>query len=140
RRAAARDHHAARAAGRLAGPAALRDRRRHLARHVHRRRQRAHARHPVHSVRLQMKSMYIAMVALCAACTAKPNDSELATSIAKGLAAACPSGDSPADEAARNDCAGKLTEFAPLRDAMREPFIWGGQQPGIGYRLDMSTN
>jgi mono/diheme cytochrome c family protein len=87
-----------------------------------------------------MKQYAIAMVVV-AGCTAHhPADSELATSIATGLAAACPSGIDPADEAARNDCAGKLTEFAPLRDAMREPFIWGGQQPGIGYRLDMSTN
>jgi hypothetical protein len=87
-----------------------------------------------------MKSTYIAMVALCAACAAKPADKELATSIAKGLAAACPSGHDAADEEARNDCAGKLTELAVLRDTMREPFIWGGQQQGVGYRLDMSTN
>jgi hypothetical protein len=87
-----------------------------------------------------MKPTYtIAMIAL-AACTARPADHELATSIAKGLLAACPAGSSPADEAARNDCAGKLTELAVLRDAMREPFIWGGQQPGAGYRLDTSTN
>jgi hypothetical protein len=87
-----------------------------------------------------MKPTYtIAMIAL-AACTARPADHELATSIAKGLLAACPAGASPADEAARNDCAGKLTELAVLRDAMREPFIWGGQQPGAGYRLDTSTN
>jgi hypothetical protein len=88
-----------------------------------------------------MKRSYtIALVALTAACTARPADHELATSIAKGLLAACPAGSSPADEAARNDCAGKLTELAVLRDAMREPFIWGGQQPGAGYRLDTSTN
>ena len=66
----------------------------------------------------------IAMIALAAACTAsRPGDHELATSIAKGLVAACPAGSSPADEAARNDCAGKLTELGVLRDAMREPFI-----------------
>jgi len=81
----------------------------------------------------------IAMIAL-AACTARPGDHELATSIATGLVAACPAGSSPADEAARNDCAGKLTELGVLRDAMREPFIWGGQAAGAGYRLDMSTN
>jgi hypothetical protein len=82
----------------------------------------------------------IAMVVVTGCATHHPADSELATSIAKGLAAACPSGIDPGDEAARNDCAGKLTDFAPLRDAMREPFIWGGQQAGAGYRLDMSTN
>jgi hypothetical protein len=86
------------------------------------------------------RSYTIALVALTAACTAKPADHELATSIAKGLIAACPAGTSPADEVARNDCAGKLTELGVLRDAMREPFIWGGQQTGAGYRLDMSTN
>ena len=81
----------------------------------------------------------MAMIAL-AACTAKPADHELATSIAKGLVEACPAGSSPADEVARNDCAGKLTELGVLRDAMREPFIWGGQAAGAGYRLDTSTN
>jgi len=88
-----------------------------------------------------MKLPYtMAMVVIAGCATHHTSDSALATSIAKGLTAACPSGDSPGDEAARNDCAGKLTELAVLRDAMREPFIWGGQQPGIGYRLDMSTN
>jgi hypothetical protein len=87
-----------------------------------------------------MKQYAIAMVVVAGCASHHPADTELATSIATGLAAACPSGTDPADEAARNDCAGKLTEFAPLRDAMREPFIWGGQQSGIGYRLDMSTN
>jgi hypothetical protein len=87
-----------------------------------------------------MKSMYpIAMIAL-AACAAKPVDRELATSIAKGLAAACPSGVDPSDEAARNDCAGKLTDLAVLRDTMREPFIWGGQIQGADYKLDTKTN
>ncbi|HEY0993890.1 MAG TPA: hypothetical protein VGD80_42835 [Kofleriaceae bacterium] len=81
----------------------------------------------------------IAMMMLCAACTARPADHELATSIAKGLMAACPPSDA-ADEIARNDCAGRLTDLAVLRDAMREPFIWGGQAPGAGYRLDTSTN
>jgi mono/diheme cytochrome c family protein len=89
-----------------------------------------------------MKSAYtIAMVAAFAACdSAKSADNNLATSIAKALAAACPIADDPADETARNDCAGKLTDLAVLRDAMREPFIWGGQQAGVGYRLDKSTN
>jgi len=83
----------------------------------------------------------LAMVAALAACDSpKPADNTLATSIAKALAAACPIGEAPSDEAARNDCAGKLTELAVLRDAMREPFIWGGQAAGAGYRLDKSTN
>jgi hypothetical protein len=88
-----------------------------------------------------MKSTYmIAMIALTAACAAKTGDHDLATSIAKGLVAACPAGTDPADEAARNDCAGKLTNLTVLRDAMREPFLWGGQAAGAGYRLDTSTN
>ena len=93
-------------------------------------------------LKLQLQlSLTIAMLALITSCDdARPADDELAASIAKGLAAACPQGTSPADEAARNDCAGKLTELAVLRDAMREPFIWGGQQAGAGYRLDKSTN
>ena len=82
----------------------------------------------------------IALVALIAACAAKPGDHELAMSIAKGLVAACPAGSDPADEVARNDCAGTLTELAVLRDAMREPFIWGGQTARASYRLDTSTN
>jgi hypothetical protein len=59
-----------------------------------------------------MRRLYLlAVVALAAACTARPGDHELATSIAKGLVAACPAGNSQADEVARNDCAGKLTEL-----------------------------
>ena len=88
-----------------------------------------------------MKYTYtIALVAVIAACSSRPADHELATSIARGLAAACPLGSDTADEAARNDCAGNLTELAVLRDAMREPFLWGGQAAGAGYRLDTSTN
>ena len=69
-----------------------------------------------------MKLIYTtAVMALCTACTASAGDRELATLIAQGLVAACPTGDS-ADEIARNDCAGKLTDLAVLRDAMREPF------------------
>ena len=83
----------------------------------------------------------LAMVAAFAAChSAPPADHELATSIAKALFAACPTGASTSDEAVRNDCAGKLTELGALRDAMREPFIWAGQSAGAGYRLDMNTN
>jgi hypothetical protein len=84
--------------------------------------------------------LLIAMVALTSGCTSRPGDHELAMSIAKGLVAACPADSAPSDELARNDCAGQLTELGVLRDAMREPFIWGGQAAGAGYRLDMSTN
>src|SRR5262249_56969900 len=60
--------------------------------------------------------------------------------VARGLGAARRAGDARADEMARNGCAGNLTELAVLRDAMREPFLWGGQAAGAGYRLDTSTN
>ncbi len=65
---------------------------------------------------------------------------QLAKSIARGLAAACPLGADPADERARDDCAGKLTELGALRDTMREPFIWGGQAADASYRLDSNTS
>ncbi len=87
-----------------------------------------------------MKPIYtIALLALTA-CDAHPPDQGLATAIANGLIAACPAGADPADEKARNSCADKLTNFATLRDAMREPFIWGGQVPDKGYALDTKTN
>src|SRR5215470_1207506 len=63
----------------------------------------------------------------------------LAPSIAKGLLESCPEGDNAGDEAARNECAAKLTNFAGLRNAMREPFIWGGQV-GNTYELNKKTN
>ena len=90
-----------------------------------------------------MKATYtLALVALTTACSAKADhaDHELAMSIASGLLAACPAGADPADEAARNDCAAKLTSFTLLRDAMREPFIWGGQVAPGNFRLDTKTN
>jgi hypothetical protein len=90
-----------------------------------------------------MKLTYtIAAVALFAACDNKPMDRDvaLATSIAKGLIEACPDGVNPGDEADRNECAAKLTNFTGLRNAMREPFIWGGQAPNGGYKLDLKTN
>jgi len=87
-----------------------------------------------------MKKLLYTVVVITGCATHHPADSELATSIAKGLAAACPVGDATSDESARNECAAKLTDLAVLRDAMSEPFIWGGQAAGAGYRLDASTN
>ena len=66
-----------------------------------------------------MKFRYLIVVAALAACASRPSDPELAMSIARGLAAACPAGTNPADEGARNECAGRLTDLAVLRDAMR---------------------
>jgi hypothetical protein len=57
----------------------------------------------------------------------------MALEIGKGIAAACPMAD-PADENARARCAAQLTDFALLRDAMKEPFLWGAQGVGKGYR------
>lgn len=67
-------------------------------------------------------------------------DRELATAIAHAIAAACPLGDDTSNEAARDECSNRLTGLAVLRDAMREPFIWGGQASGAGYQLAKGTN
>lgn len=67
-------------------------------------------------------------------------DDELGRDIARAMVDACPFGDSPADELARNACAGKLAALPELKRAMREPFLWGGQQPGAGYSLAKGTS
>jgi hypothetical protein len=87
-----------------------------------------------------VKTTYLIALVALAACDGKAPDQGLATAIANGLVAACPAGADPGDEKARNSCADKLTKLAVLRDAMREPFIWGGQVPGKGYALDTKTN
>lgn len=70
------------------------------------------------------------------ACTpAASSDKELAEKIASGLATACPLA-KPDDEVARNGCAAALTDFGLLRDSMASPFLWGGQQEGLGFELD----
>lgn len=65
-------------------------------------------------------------------------DEDVATSVARALSIACPLGDDPGDEDARDACAEELTELVALRDAMVEPFIWGGQSRG--YAVDEGTN
>src|SRR6185369_8115902 len=60
---------------------------------------------------------------------------ELAQAIGKGIAAACPMA-APSDEEARALCAARLTSLEVMRDAMDEPFLWGGQKAGKGYRLE----
>jgi hypothetical protein len=62
---------------------------------------------------------------------------ELAHEIGRGIAAACPMS-TAADEQARMLCAAKLTDFTLLRETMQEPFLWGGQKTGTGYRLSDS--
>jgi hypothetical protein len=62
---------------------------------------------------------------------------ELAKEIGKGIVAACPMA-AAGDEQARLTCAGRLTDFTLLRETMGEPFLWGGQKAGKGYRLSDS--
>jgi hypothetical protein len=62
---------------------------------------------------------------------------ELAMEIGRGITTACPMA-APMDEQARLLCAAKLTDLKVLRDAMHEPFAWGGQRAGKGYRLSDS--
>ncbi len=73
------------------------------------------------------------------ACTAdvEPTQEELALQIGQGITAACPMAD-PGNEHARVACSAKLTDFTLLRDTMAEPFMWGGQRAGKGYRLSDS--
>jgi hypothetical protein len=66
-----------------------------------------------------------------------PNDVSLARKIAQGLIAACPPAD-PGDEKARDLSAGKLTQFALLRDALGDPIFWGGHSPGQRYTPEES--
>ena len=63
-------------------------------------------------------------------------DAELGLRIAEGLIAACPAS-AANDPAARSACADKLVGLTVLREAMAEPFLWGGQKPGTA-RLDES--
>jgi hypothetical protein len=92
-----------------------------------------------------MKTMVI-LIALLSACNATCEvkvggpDAALATAIGKALARACPPEADPASEAQRDGCADRLTELEPLRHAMREPFIWGGQPQSGGYALERGTN
>jgi hypothetical protein len=62
---------------------------------------------------------------------------ELAMAIGKAIVAACPMS-SPSDEDARVQCSAKLTALDMMRDVMDEPFLWGGQKAGTGYRLEDS--
>src|SRR5262245_20655081 len=80
-------------------------------------------------------AMATAMAAATACQSADEIDQEqLAREIGRGIAAACPLA-APDDEEARNLCAARLTDYALLRDTMDEPFAWGGQGAGKGYRL-----
>lgn len=70
-----------------------------------------------------------------AGCSSDPvsaSDETFADSLAKELIAACPMSGT-ADTSARAACADNLTKLDTLRDAMNEPFFWGGQKAGTGY-------
>jgi hypothetical protein len=89
---------------------------------------------------MKLRSLLPLAIAIAGGCTsAEPpaSNEELARQIGVGIAAACPMA-APNDEQARMNCAAKLTDFTLLRDTMSEPFLWGGQRPGKGYRLSDS--
>lgn len=67
------------------------------------------------------------------------SDEALARSLGTSLVAACPDDGDRSSETARDACADRLVDLDPLRGAMREPFIWGGQAPSGGYGLDKGT-
>jgi hypothetical protein len=67
----------------------------------------------------------------------KKTDEQIAEETGRGIVAACPMA-APTDEAARADCAAKLTDLKVLSEHMQEPFYWGGQKAGKGYRLSDS--
>lgn len=79
----------------------------------------------------------IIIAVLVAAGCGGSTDADLAASVADAIASACPASTASSSETARDACADRLADLPVLRDAMREPFIWGGQ--GEGYRLDRGT-
>jgi hypothetical protein len=81
-------------------------------------------------------SLALASAVGCGAAEEMSQD-ELAQAIGKEIATACPMA-SPADEQARVQCTAKLTDAALLKEHISEPFLWGGQKTGKGYRLDDS--
>lgn len=77
----------------------------------------------------------LALALLAAACQRSyGSDTDLARTIGKELAQACPLSD-PGDENARHACAAKLTDLEVLRDVMAAPFLWGQQQEGEAVTL-----
>lgn len=76
-------------------------------------------------------------VAGCSSDPVSVSDESFADSLAKELIAACPMSGN-ADTTARTACADNLTKLETLRDAMSEPFFWGGQKAGTGYDYSQS--
>lgn len=62
-------------------------------------------------------------------------DAQLAATVGKELASACPLSD-PSDENARHACAAKLTDSVVLRDVMATPVLWGQQTEPDVYTTD----
>jgi hypothetical protein len=79
----------------------------------------------------------LAAAAGCGGSEQSASDEQIARQAGEGIAAACPLA-APGDETARASCAAKLTDLKVLRDNMNEPFYWGGQKAGKGYRLSDS--
>jgi hypothetical protein len=95
------------------------------------------------AVRVAMRTYSWTIVAAAVAaglgCSpAQQEDQTLARRVADALVTACPTA-APSDEAARAQCAATLSADKFLGGVMREPFLWGGQSAGAGFRLEDSN-
>jgi hypothetical protein len=66
------------------------------------------------------------------------SDLEIAQRVAAALADACPMA-APSDEAARAQCAAKLSDDKYLASVMKNPILWGGQKAGTSYHPEESN-
>jgi hypothetical protein len=83
----------------------------------------------------------VALLGAGTACESAPApDPSVVTArlVADKLVAACPLA-APSDETARASCAAALSGDKELGAVMNEPFLWGGQTAGAGYRLEDSN-
>ncbi|MDB4981237.1 MAG: hypothetical protein JWM82_1989 [Myxococcales bacterium] len=94
---------------------------------------------------LQVRSAALGLLALLGGCaqsgTAAPpptDDVALATQVTDALLAACPMS-ARDDEAARHECASRLSENKFLAGVMAEPFLWGGQKTAGDYHFANSN-
>lgn len=60
-------------------------------------------------------------------CALETMEEDRARSVVEAIVAACPATAAAGSSAARDACAEKLASLEVLRDAMAEPFLWGGQ-------------
>jgi hypothetical protein len=65
-------------------------------------------------------------------------DLEIGNRIASALVDACPMA-AASDEAARAQCAAKLSDNKYLADVMKNPIMWGGQKVGTSYHPEESN-